>query len=156
MQLFNATALNHNANRYKNTPGKSAEHVRAKPFHLLMQTALPLESPTGAFIAAQTRIFPGCFFADGDAKKNGSCNKKRRCTRSASSPASVTFGDSFPQSGKAQNLNRFSPVMGSYWRSTVPSRTSTTISQVALTTARFRCPPNTSPLSFPALMCRWV
>ena len=33
----------------------SAELVRAKPFHLLAQTALPLKSPTGAFIAAQTR-----------------------------------------------------------------------------------------------------
>ena len=34
---------------------RSAELVRAKPFHLLAQTALPLKSPTGAFIAAQTR-----------------------------------------------------------------------------------------------------
>ena len=34
---------------------RSAELVRAKPFHLLTQTALPLKSPTGAFIAAQTR-----------------------------------------------------------------------------------------------------
>ena len=31
-------------------------------------------------------------------------------------------------------MNRFRPVTGSYARSTVPSRTSTTISQVALTT----------------------
>ena len=30
----------------------------------------------------------------------------------------------------------------------------TVISQVALTTARFRCPPKTSPFSLPALMCR--
>ena len=37
--------------------GKSAELVGAKPLHLLAQTALPLKSPTGAFIAAQTRIF---------------------------------------------------------------------------------------------------
>ena len=29
--------------------------VGAKPLHLLSQTALPLESPTGAFIATQTR-----------------------------------------------------------------------------------------------------
>ena len=33
----------------------SAELVGAKPLHLLTQTALPLKSPTGAFIAAQTR-----------------------------------------------------------------------------------------------------
>ena len=38
--------------------------VRAKPFHLLSQTARLLESPTGAFIAAQPqgrskRIFTG-------------------------------------------------------------------------------------------------
>ena len=32
--------------------GKSAELVGAKPLHLLTQTALPLKSPTGAFIAA--------------------------------------------------------------------------------------------------------
>ena len=31
------------------------ELVGAKPLHLLSQTALPLKSPTGAFIAAQTR-----------------------------------------------------------------------------------------------------
>ena len=42
--------------------GKSAELVGAKPLHLLTQTALPLKSPTGAFIAAQTRIFPNRLF----------------------------------------------------------------------------------------------
>ena len=31
---------------------RSAELVRAKPFHLLAQTALPLKSPTGALIAS--------------------------------------------------------------------------------------------------------
>jgi hypothetical protein len=31
------------------------ELVGATPLHLLSQTALPLESPTGAFIATQTR-----------------------------------------------------------------------------------------------------
>ena len=31
--------------------------VGAKPLHLLSQTALPLKSPTGAFIASQTLIF---------------------------------------------------------------------------------------------------
>ena len=33
------------------------ELVGAKPLHLLTQTALPLKSPTGAFIATQTRTF---------------------------------------------------------------------------------------------------
>ena len=42
--------------------GKSAELVGAKPLHLLTQTALPLKSPTGAFIATQTRIFQNCPF----------------------------------------------------------------------------------------------
>lgn len=32
--------------------------VGAKPLHLLSQTALPLESPTGAFIASQLWPFP--------------------------------------------------------------------------------------------------
>ena len=45
--------------------GKSAELVGAKPLHLLTQTALPLKSPTGAFIAAQTRIFQNCLFTGG-------------------------------------------------------------------------------------------
>ena len=42
--------------------GKSAELVGAKLLHLLTQTALPLKSPTGAFIAAHTRIFPNRLF----------------------------------------------------------------------------------------------
>ena len=33
------------------------ELVGARPLHLLSQTVLPLKSPTGAFIAAQTLIF---------------------------------------------------------------------------------------------------
>ena len=45
--------------------GKSAELVGAKPLHLLTQTALPLKSPTGAFIATQTRIFQICLFTGG-------------------------------------------------------------------------------------------
>ena len=57
---------------------RSAELVGAKPLHLLTQTALPLKSPTGAFIAAQTRIFPGCIFTEGVVKKNDSYNKKGR------------------------------------------------------------------------------
>ena len=45
--------------------GKSAELVGAKPLHLLTQTALPLKSPTGAFIAAQTRTIPNPFSREG-------------------------------------------------------------------------------------------
>ena len=45
--------------------GKSAELVGAKPLHLLTQTALPLKSPTGAFIAAQTRTIPNPFSQEG-------------------------------------------------------------------------------------------
>ena len=41
---------------------KPAELVGAKPLHLLTQTALPLKSPTGAFIASQTRAFQNPFF----------------------------------------------------------------------------------------------
>ena len=41
---------------------KPAELVGAKPLHLLAQTALPLKSLTGAFIAAQTRTFLSPFF----------------------------------------------------------------------------------------------
>ena len=51
--------------------GKSAELVGAKPLHLLTQTALPLKSPTGAFIATQTRIFPIYFFTGGVVEGNG-------------------------------------------------------------------------------------
>ena len=35
---------------------RSAELVGATPLHLLTQTALPLESPTGAFIAVQMPV----------------------------------------------------------------------------------------------------
>ena len=43
------------------------------PSHLLTQTALPLKSPTGAFIATQTRIFQNCLFTGGVVEENGSC-----------------------------------------------------------------------------------
>ena len=59
---------------YIRNSGKSAELVVAKPLHLLAQTALPLKSPTGAFIAAQTRIFQNCLFTGGVVKKNGICS----------------------------------------------------------------------------------
>ena len=43
---------------------RPAELVGATPLHLLTQTALPLKSPTGAFIAAQTRTFLNPFFTE--------------------------------------------------------------------------------------------
>ena len=52
---------------------KSAELVGAKPLHLLTQTALPLESPTGAFIATQTRIFQNCLFTGGVVTESSIC-----------------------------------------------------------------------------------
>ena len=53
---------------------RPAELVGAKPLHLLTQTALPLKSPTGAFIATQTRIFQNCLFTGGVVEENGICN----------------------------------------------------------------------------------
>ena len=53
---------------------KPAELVGAKPLHLLTQTALPLKSPTGAFIAAQTRAFQNPFFTGGVVEENGRCS----------------------------------------------------------------------------------
>ena len=53
---------------------KPAELVGAKPLHLLTQTALPLKSPTGAFIAAQTRAFLNPLFTGGVVEENGICN----------------------------------------------------------------------------------
>ena len=52
---------------------RPAELVGAKPLHLLTQTALPLKSPTGAFIATQTRIFQNCLFTGRVVEENGSC-----------------------------------------------------------------------------------
>ncbi|HRL89541.1 MAG TPA: hypothetical protein PK097_07005, partial [Faecalibacterium prausnitzii] len=46
-----------------------AERVGARPRHLAKsKTVLPLESPTGAFIAAQTRIFLEFFFTGRGSK----------------------------------------------------------------------------------------
>jgi len=53
-----------------------------------------------------------------------------------------------------QNCSRLIPISGSGLRPTTPGRIRITISQVAETTARFRCPPKTSHRAFPALMCR--
>ena len=46
-----------------------AELVGAKPLHLLTQDRSPLKSPTGAFIATQTRAAPNAFSQKGRHKK---------------------------------------------------------------------------------------
>ena len=46
-----ASGISRNSPLVKMRLERSAELVGAKPFHLLTQTALPLKSPTGAFIA---------------------------------------------------------------------------------------------------------
>ena len=43
------------------------------PPSCLRKTALPLKSPTGAFIATQTRIFQNCLFTGGVITESGSC-----------------------------------------------------------------------------------
>ena len=50
-----------------------AEFGGAKPLHLLTQTTPLLESPTGAFIAAQPQPFRNYFFTEGVVEGNGSC-----------------------------------------------------------------------------------
>ena len=45
------------------------ELVGAKPLHLLTQTAPPLKSPTGAFIATQPRPTPNAFSQAGSQRK---------------------------------------------------------------------------------------
>ena len=62
---------------------KPSELVGAKPLHLLTQTALPLKSPTGAFIAAQTRAFLNPFFTSGVVTVNCICNSDRPLTIAA-------------------------------------------------------------------------
>ena len=62
---------------------KPAELVGAKPLHLLTQTALPLKSPTGAFIVAQTRSWLKCFFTSGVVTVNCICNSDRPLTIAA-------------------------------------------------------------------------
>ena len=53
-----------------------------RPLHLLTQTALPLESPTGAFIVAQPRDAPNTFSREGPLRRNAffrfdlSCEKE--------------------------------------------------------------------------------
>ena len=62
---------------------KPAELVGAKPLHLLTQTALPLKSPTGAFIAAQTRAFLNPLFTSGVVAVNCIYNSDRPLTIAA-------------------------------------------------------------------------
>ena len=47
--------------------------VGAKPLHLLTQTVPSLKSPTGAFIATQTRIFQNCLFTGGVVTESSIC-----------------------------------------------------------------------------------
>ena len=55
-----------------------------------------------------------------------------------------------------QKCIRFRPILGSGWRSISPGRTWMTISAVALTTARFRCPPKHRAARSLTAMCRWA
>ena len=66
-----ALAINRGKFIYISRLSRPAELVGAKPLHLLAQTALPLKSPTGAFIAAQTRAAPNAFSQKGVVKENG-------------------------------------------------------------------------------------
>ena len=53
------------------------ELVGARPLHLLTQTAPPLKSPTGAFIAAQPRPAPNAAFTSGVVTGNIRCTLYR-------------------------------------------------------------------------------
>lgn len=64
-------------------------------------------------------------------------------TVSPQAPSPEAFSRaSIPQTG---NSHKFSPVSGSFFRSTRPGSSRTAISQVALIQAPFRWPPNTRP-----------
>ena len=67
LKMVSACALAINKGRFVYTSRllRPAELVGAKPLHLLAQTTLPLKSPTGAFIAAQTRAAPNAFSPEG-------------------------------------------------------------------------------------------
>ena len=69
---------------------RSAELVGATPLHLLTQTALPLESPTGAFIATQTRIFQNCLFTGGVVTESSICSAAFCESAALQMPFSVT------------------------------------------------------------------
>lgn len=73
--------------------------------------------------------------------------------RSSPGPAA---GGIFPLFSQAGNVHKFSPVSGSFSRSTRPGSSRTAISQVALIRASFKWPPKTRPRTSPALMCRWA
>ena len=65
------------------------ELVGARPLHLLTQTAPPLKSPTGAFIAAQPRPTPNAAFTSGVVTGNIGCTLYRpRSLRQQPSPLS--------------------------------------------------------------------
>jgi len=72
--------------------GKSAELVGAKPLHLLTQTALPLKSPTGAFIATQTRTFLNPFFTGAFRPKFHVLERKSQTIKQNAQKGGAKFG----------------------------------------------------------------
>ena len=81
--------------------GKSAELVGAKPLHLLTQTALPLKSPTGAFIATQTRTFLNPFFTGAFRLKFHVLGRKSQTIKQSAQKGGAKFGgDDFGRSRK--------------------------------------------------------
>ena len=81
--------------------GKSAELVGAKPLHLLTQTALPLKSPTGAFIATQTRTFLNPFSTGAFRPKFHVLGRKSQTFKQSAQKGSAKFGgDAFDRSRK--------------------------------------------------------
>ena len=93
------------------------ELVGARPLHLLTQTAPPLKSPTGAFIAAQPRPTPNAAFTSGVVTGNVRCALYRlRSLRQRTSPLSH-LRCQLPQrgspwhSGKVSGLSAKCPVL---------------------------------------------
>ena len=93
------------------------ELVGARPLHLLTQTAPPLKSPTGAFIAAQPRPTPNAAFTSGVVTGNIGCTLYRpRPLRQQPSPLSH-LRCQLPQrgspwhSGKVSGLSAKCPVL---------------------------------------------
>ena len=103
------------------------ELVGARPLHLLTQTAPPLKSPTGAFIAAQPRPTPNAAFTSGVRRPETVDAHFTDLAHSVSSlalsviaarcqiPLFVTCGDIFPRPGEVF------PQSGSPWQSTQSS-----------------------------------
>ena len=78
-----------------------AEFGGAKPLHLLTQTTPLLESPTGAFIAAQPQPFLNPIFTRGAVKGNGS----------VSNPSRENVASGSPQAARpCSNLNNSSAI----------------------------------------------